>query len=216
MCSKHNILTLRLSSLNCATAIDLLHLASNHFASASMTDNPLQERLQCVVDIVFGGNSVAAAKAAKIEPSTLHRILAGGVTSPRLGTIEYVAKAFGLPVGWLVGEIDSQNSLPVPYWLILSFHRTRQLPARERLRAVGGKRNVNELSESFLFDLRPKEKTLPVRSLHDLFAAKEPSDEQIALFRRTAELETAIVEAADKLLAVRSRPGERTRRRRGS
>ncbi len=178
--------------------------------------NQIGTRLARIVRIVFNGNSFAAAKAARMEASTLHRLLVGDVEGPRLSTVERLADAFGVPVGWLLGEIScpDQNEMPEAYWLILCYHRHRQRVFRnEKTTQRKMQPNSTKLFEPLAFDLRPGQTVIPMASMTGLFASSAPNEKQINLFREAAELETAIVEAADKMLAASDRPRGRTRRR---
>jgi transcriptional regulator with XRE-family HTH domain len=68
------------------------------------TGSALQHRLGTIVQAVFGGSTYAAAIAADVEPSTVQRLVEGRIRGPRMTTVQRLARAFNVPVGWLLDE----------------------------------------------------------------------------------------------------------------
>ena len=107
----------------------------------------MQARLQQVVDVLYAGNETAAAEDAGVLQSTLHRILAGTTTDPKVSTLQLLADGFGVPIEWLMGQ--RQLSAPpeddwivqydFPDWFtILYWHwRKRTRALRERQSEAG-------------------------------------------------------------------------------
>ena len=173
----------------------------------------LQDRLTLLVDSVFGGNSAAAAKAAQMEPSTLHRIMNSRIGDPRLATARRLADSFGVPMAWLIGEADAiafQNgrSLPTPMWLIRCYHDKVQSRSREQLRRAmsdnpAAREPLGSLVELQLF---PRDGRSVVPALRVAIDTEEPSKREIELLRDLAQVETALLENA----AQRVRRGDWT------
>ncbi|UCG88228.1 MAG: helix-turn-helix domain-containing protein [Gemmatimonadota bacterium] len=89
----------------------------------------LQARLGQIVEVVFGGNQKAAATAAGVPAPTLHRILKGEIANPGVGSLERFARAYRVPVSWLLGETDADvHTARVPatwWWLLESYYGHR-------------------------------------------------------------------------------------------
>lgn len=173
----------------------------------------LQDRLNLLVESVFGGNSAAAAKAAQIEPSTLHRIMNSRVGDPRLATARRLAESFGVPVGWLIGEADAadlQNGrpAPTPMWLIRCYHDKVQSRPREQLRkAMNDNPAARELLSGLVeLQLFPRDGRSVVPALRVAIDTEKPSKKETELLRDLAEVETALLENA----AQRVRRGDWT------
>ena len=112
-------------------------IISDSPTAANTSGASLQDRLRLIISIVFAGNSLEAAQAARVEASTLHRIVEGKVHDPRLSTIERLARAYGVPLEWLLGLRD-QLTEPTAgrdgsgsLWLVEAFNRARQQPYRD-------------------------------------------------------------------------------------
>lgn len=173
----------------------------------------LQDRLNLLVDSVFGGNSAAAANAAQMEPSTLHRIMNSRVGDPRLATARRLADSYGVPVAWLIGEADATDSqkgrpLPTPMWLIRCYHDKVQSRSREQLRKAmsdspAAREVLNGLVELQLF---PRDGRTAVPALHVAVDIEKPSKREIELLRALAQVETSLLENA----ALRVRRGDWT------
>lgn len=88
-----------------------------------MAEPKWRQRLETVVDAVFGGNAFAAAATAGIAPSNFARMLSGHVEDPRLNTLRKLADAFNVPLTWLLGDqehLPEESQQPQdPTWLIL-------------------------------------------------------------------------------------------------
>ena len=93
-------------------------------------------RLQEIVDVVFGGNEKAAAEAAGVQQSTMHRILSGNIANPTVSTLQKMADAFGQPIGWFTGELDElpseQRGRAGPRWFHLLWDHHRRATRSER------------------------------------------------------------------------------------
>lgn len=108
---------------------------------------PMQYRLQQVVDVLYEGNETAAAEAAGVQQSTLHRILAGTTIDPKISTIQLLADGFGVPAEWLMGQRDLSappeddwiEAERLPDWFSLLYRqwRKRTRALRERLSEAG-------------------------------------------------------------------------------
>ena len=83
----------------------------------------VRRRLREVIDALFDGNVKAAAAAAGVAQPTLHKIVSGDVAESKGSTIERLADAYGIPVGWLRGEVELLPGETVggrgPRWLNL-------------------------------------------------------------------------------------------------
>jgi transcriptional regulator with XRE-family HTH domain len=96
----------------------------------------LADRLVRVTDVVFEGNGSRAAEAAGLAQAQYHRLLTGGVTNPRLRTIQGLAEAFGVSLTWLLGE-QVTTPLAEPFWLLISYYRgVVQARRRDALQVV--------------------------------------------------------------------------------
>lgn len=171
-----------------------------------MQPSALQERLARVVKIVFAGSINAAAIAANVEPSTLHRLLEGKVADPRINTVRKLAEAFGVPTAWLLGVESTESAqgketlLPEAYWLLRSFHRRRQQADRELLkRAVGG--SAIQVREGLAnLDLLPASEGFPLESVsHLLREVPQDDPDRVQIERDFAELEGRLVAMAARL-----------------
>ena len=77
-------------------------------------------RLGRIVDVVFGGNEAEAARAAGVPQQTLNRILTGKVKDPSASTLQKLARGFGVPTAWLLGEGPSHlGNAAIPNWYFL-------------------------------------------------------------------------------------------------
>jgi transcriptional regulator with XRE-family HTH domain len=144
-----------------------------------------------------------------VEPSTLHRLVEGGVQEPRIGTLRKLADAFGVPIGYLLGDISADaaqgpsSPLPEPYWLIQSFHRRRQETTRNWLRKVSGvPSHEREFLIDFLdFKFSPLGADFPIPGVQHLVEPiGNPTSHQIGIVRRFAEMESELIEAAAERL----------------
>lgn len=176
----------------------------------------LRMRLRLVVEHVFAGNSAAAAKAADMEPSTLHRILNDRVGDPRLTTAQRLADSFGVPVSWLLGEASAEQAqgdkaaVPLPLWLIRSYHDKVQSRARELLRQsqVGDNRMRRLMGELAGLQLFPRDGRASVPALPAIIDVQSPSRKEVTMLRSLAEIETAVLDHAIARLRQRERDGE--------
>lgn len=173
---------------------------------AYMSASLLQQRLARIVEVVFGGSSNAAAVAASVEPSTLHRLLEGKVADPRVNTVRKLADAFGVPTAWLLGLVTTESAqgdeLPLPevYWLLRSFHRRRQREDREILKyaASGAPNQVRE--RLVQLDLMPASEGFPLKSVSHLLRELPADDpERVQIERDFAELEGRIIAMAARV-----------------
>jgi transcriptional regulator with XRE-family HTH domain len=172
----------------------------------------LSERLARVVDVVFGGNALEAASAAGMLPSTLHRLLQGSVQAPRLSTLKSLADTFGVPVGWLIGEVSTsggqsaETPLAEVYWILQKFYRRKQLADREWIRVAASDPkmvNIPEIKEMINlfrnFRLMPDGGgTLPGRFLPPAIVdfTKSGTQPEVEIFRNLALLETHLLAVA--------------------
>ena len=96
----------------------------------------IQRRLGLVVDVVFRGSNREAADAAGVPPPTLHRILSGEIVNPSVASLEKLAKAYHLPVAWLLGEAEADlEGLPVAatWWWLLERHYGHRIEVHMKL-----------------------------------------------------------------------------------
>ena len=79
-------------------------------------------------------SQVELARKAHLTQPALSRIEVGGVKQPRLAVLERLAKALGVPVGYLLGETGGTGTKePMLGELIQSYER---LPGQERRQLV--------------------------------------------------------------------------------
>jgi transcriptional regulator with XRE-family HTH domain len=75
-----------------------------------------RERLQLVVDAIFGGNVTSAAKQLGVSQPTLHKILSGKIHGSKASTVEHLADRLGVSEAWLRGQpdptLDASDDLP--------------------------------------------------------------------------------------------------------
>jgi hypothetical protein len=155
-----------------------------------------RDRLREVVEVVFDGNVAAAAKAARMEPSTLHRIIHSRVGDPRLATARRLAESWGVPVSWLFGDVSAadaqrENPLPTPLWLIQSFFDRSQQRLRDSLRSTSPPNSaVADLS------LFPRGRRADIAAVSSIIDTENPTSKDIDAVRRLAEAETMLLELA--------------------
>ena len=170
----------------------------------------IAQRLNSIVRTVFEGNALDAATAAAVLPSTLTRLLTGSVVAPRLTTVQALSDAFGLPVGWLIGELSTAGAqageapLAESFWLLSRYYGRRQLADREWLMRVAGpsvtgtNREAREIIKYFSkFRLLPdggSELNVALSAVVDF--SKEGGTAELEIFRSLAVLETNLLAAA--------------------
>ncbi len=160
-------------------------------------------RLRQIVDVVFAGSSHAAAIAADVQPSTLHRLLDGSVSDPRMGTLRSLAESFGVPLGWLVGDMSTEaaqgteSNLPEGYWLLRSYHGRRQRAARAAITDQERPHQNHVAENSQEFDYFRNSALSPEQSVAALIRAiPEQEPDRLDYERRLAQLETDLLERA--------------------
>lgn len=176
-----------------------------------MTHSPLQQRLARVVDVVFSGSVHAAALAAGVEPSTLHRLVEGAVGNPRLATLRTLADSFGLPVSWISGELTTaqtqgpdQPAQSESEWLLTAFNRARQKRARDKLLYSPLQTPLQTwIGETFRsYNLNPATPQFPLADVQKLMQAMpEDSPIRIDINRKFQQLEFDLVEAAAAMMS---------------
>jgi len=177
---------------------------SARFNSPSPTDKSgvrLQDRLRLVISVVFAGNSLEAAQAADVEPSTLHRIVEGKVRDPRLSTLGRLARAFGVPLEWLLGLGDPPPQATVGrggderLWLVRAFNRARQQPYRDRIRGARAYLSqAGRLREALLeLPIIGPDLVLGSDATAVLLGGADQQDHQVALARLAGDLEMELL-----------------------
>lgn len=112
-------------------------------------------RLSLLVTAVFGGNTVIAAAAAGVSQATIYRLVHGQSAAPRHATVERLASAYNVPVGWLVGDDallpeEQREPHPVtPTWLAL-IDRYYEKQQRETLGLVATRRLHGRITDRHL------------------------------------------------------------------
>lgn len=176
----------------------------------------LAVRLSAIVDAAFGGNAVAAAHAASLPASTVHRVVEGKVTAPRLTTLEALAEAYGLPLSWLVGEVSAREAqhgaevvLPEALWIVRQTFRRRQRDDRrwldrvETSHAYSDNPEIRKIVADFSdFRLLPDGTgtALDVQLLPVIAEAEPVGEQEIIAYRALAEAETRVLALAVKRL----------------
>ncbi len=156
-------------------------------------------RLKEVVDVVFAGNEAEAARAARVPQQTLNRILTGKTKMPTLVTLQKLADAFGLTVGWLTGaesEVQGAWSSQYPNWFWLLYMYERQ-------------RKASDLS--WLAKLKPKteaRRQIKAKILRDPKEKKPPSQSPLSLLmgeriREAGKLPTSYIPPARAAMNAR-------------
>jgi transcriptional regulator with XRE-family HTH domain len=161
----------------------------------------LQDRLRFVIWVVFAGNSLEAAQAADVEPSTLHRIVEGKVHDPRLSTLGRLARAFGVPLEWLLGLGDPPAQATVGrggderLWLLEAFNRARQQPYRDWI--SGARADVSQAGRlrKALLELPPigPELVLEREATAVLLQGADRENYQLTAARLAGDLETELL-----------------------
>ena len=176
-----------------------------------MARSRLQQRLGEVIKAVFNGSERAAARAAGVSQPTLHRLAAGKVTEPKLATVERLAAAYGLPLGWLTGESDDlPRDFPggerVPLWwvLIRAYHEAARAEDMRWIESVGegkspeARRIIEQVRESGRVDRRGVLFATLVQPY--LGAGKAIPKEHLPSYRSMKESETQVLRLAVKVL----------------
>lgn len=176
-------------------------IISDSAAAINSSGASLQDRLRLIISTVFGGNSLEAAQAAGVEASTLHRIVEGKVHDPRLSTLERLARAFGVPLEWLLGLRD-QPTEPMAgrdasgsLWLVEAFNRARQQPYQDWISGSRGYRSQASRLRSALIELPPigPDMALGRDATAVLVGGADRENYQLAVARLAGDLEMELL-----------------------
>ena len=102
-------------------------------------------RLGRIVVDVFGGNEAQAARAVGVPQQTLNRILTGKVKDPSASTLQKLARGFGVPTAWLLGEGPSHlGNAAITNWyhLLKRYYRASTASDAAWLKRARGKSPV--------------------------------------------------------------------------
>ena len=172
-------------------------------------------RLGRIVVDVFGGNEAEAARAASVPQQTLNRILTGKVKDPSASTLQKLARGFGVPTAWLLGEGPSHlgnAEIPNWYFLLKLYYRASaasdaawlkrargQSPEAKKAIKLANSTSLSLVCHSWVFDtgLRgttPRAERLHMEAVRALFDA----------LRRDQQFAVAILKARSDVTAERS------------
>jgi transcriptional regulator with XRE-family HTH domain len=177
----------------------------------------IAKRLRAIVDTVFDGNVSAAAQVADVPVPTLHRILDRSVESPRIATLRTLADGLGVPLGWLLGDLTTEQAqeigppgIPEALWLIIASHSKRQNALRARIAAVEphneeGRRLKRDFEEFNFLPFTSERPLIPALDyLSTLFDSRNERD--LRVVRHWADFSTMLLESAlQKLKSAQSR-----------
>lgn len=163
-----------------------------------------RRRLLLIVKAVFAGSESATAKAAGLRASTVHRMVTGAVSDPHTSTVDMMAEAFGVPGGWLRGELATgvsqgdENRRSEPQWLLRCYANARQREDRAILAQISDgddRRAMTRLIAALR--LMPGDPDFPLPEVAELLS-RWPADapERLDVERRLADLETALIKLA--------------------
>lgn len=171
-------------------------------------ESAFKKRLARLVDVVFEGNVYSAARAAGIPQPTLQRLLEGTTAQPRIGTVKRLADGYGVPMGWLLGELPSEGAqgpmaaLPEPLWLIQAHYRSAQRGMRMWIRnARAPDEKAKEIIQYFQdFSISPLEGYPNQQFTDELFKGDELDAYSLSLLKGSLSLETELLLNAVRLL----------------